>query len=102
MGAAELRFDPSQCPVLSRHADLKTRAEGDVLVLPERALRLGGSGGEILRLCDGLRRGHAIVAAMRDRYPESPVIETEIIDFLEEMFALGGIVAQGDVAGTTR
>ena len=36
--------------LLSRHAALKTRADGDVLVLPERAIRLGGSGGEILRL----------------------------------------------------
>ncbi len=97
-----MRFDPSQRPALSRHADLKSRAEGDVLVLPERAVRLGGSGGEILRLCDGLHRGDAIVAVLRDRYPESPEIEAEIFGFLDEMFELGGIVLLDDAAEATR
>ena len=97
-----MRLDPSQRLALSRHADLKSRAEGDVLVLPERAVRLGGSGGEILRLCDGLHRGDAIVTAMRDRYPESPEIEAEIFAFLDAMFELGGIVLLNDAAEATR
>ncbi len=97
-----MTLDPSQRPALSRHADLKCRNEGDILVLPERAVRLGGSGGEILRLCDGRHRGDAIVTAMRERYPESPEIEAEIFTFLDAMFELGGIVLLDDAAEATR
>lgn len=77
--------------VLSRHAALKTRADGDILVLPERAIRLSGSGGEILRLCDGGRTNREIVATMQARYPGSPEIETEVMRFLSEMLDLGGV-----------
>ncbi|MBJ20280.1 MAG: PqqD family peptide modification chaperone [bacterium] len=76
---------------LSRHAALKTRADGDVLVLPERAIRIGGSGGEILRICEGGRGRDEIVAKMRERYPETPEIETEVDRFLAEMIELGGL-----------
>jgi len=80
---------------LSRHAALKTRPDGDVLVLPERAIRLGGSGGEILRLCQGGRSRSEIVAEMRARYPETPEIETEVDHFLAEMLELGGLARIG-------
>ena len=96
-----MTLDLSRCPALSRHADLKCRAEGDILVLPERAVRLGGSGGEILRLCDGRHRGDGIVSAMRERYSESPEIEAEIVAFLDEMFELGGIVLLDDPTAAT-
>ena len=76
---------------LSRHASLKSRAEGDVLVLPERAIRLGGSGSEILRLCEGGRTRAEIVDVMRSRYPETPEIEIEVDRFLAEMLELGGL-----------
>ena len=53
--------------------------------------------------CSGLlRRGDAIVAAMRDRYPESPDFEAEIFGFLQEMVELGGIVLPGDADEVTR
>ena len=76
---------------LSRHAALKTRPDGDVLVLPERVIRVGGSGGEILRLCQGGRSRGEIVAEMRARYPETAEIESEVDDFLAEMLELGGL-----------
>ncbi len=79
--------------VLSPHAALKTRADEEILVLPERAIRLGGSSGEILRLCDERRCGHDIVSAMRARYPDDPEIEEQVADFLAEMLAIGGLVA---------
>ena len=79
---------------LSRHAALKTRAQGDVLVLPERAVRIGGSGGEILRLCEGLRDPRAIIDEMRRRYPEAPELETEVALFLREMLTIGALVRE--------
>jgi pyrroloquinoline quinone biosynthesis protein D len=94
-----LSLDRSANLVFSRHADLKSRENGDVLVLPERALRIGGSGGEILRICQGGTTAEIIVATMRTRYPETPGIETEVLAFLEEMFELGGIVIGNDVSG---
>ena len=88
---------------LWRHAALKTRRDGDVLVLPERAIRLGGSSSEILRLCGDGRTGQEIVSAMRSRYPETDGIDTEVITFLEEMLALGGLVgAEHDVGESPR
>ncbi len=86
------RLDPTRRLALSRHAELKTRFHGDVLVLPERAIRLGGSGAEILRLCGGGRSADAIVAALRERYPERPELEREVLGFLARMLDLGGLV----------
>lgn len=77
---------------ISRHADLKTRKDGSVLVLPERAIRLGGSGAEILRLVAERRSAASVLAVMRDRYPDSAEISSAVLDFLEEMLELGGIV----------
>ncbi|MBW2424794.1 MAG: pyrroloquinoline quinone biosynthesis peptide chaperone PqqD [Deltaproteobacteria bacterium] len=81
--------------VLTRHADLKHRQDGDVLVLPERAIRIGGSGGEILRLCDGERSARGVVGEMQARYPDTPQIESEVTTFLAEMLDLGGLVWVG-------
>ena len=77
---------------LSRHADLKTRKDGTVLVLPERAIRLGGSGAEILGLVAEGRSGGSVLATMSDRYSDSPELASEVLAFLEEMLRLGGIV----------
>lgn len=81
---------------LSRHADLKTRREGDILVLPERAVRLAGSGGEILRLCTIPRSEDDIVAAIRLRYPESAEVDREVREFLGQMLRIGALVACED------
>ncbi len=87
-----MSLDLSRSLGISRHADLKTRKDGSVLVLPERAIRLGGSGAEILRLVAENRSVGFVLTAMRDRYPDSPEITAEVLDFLEEMLGLGGIV----------
>ncbi len=88
-----MSFELDRPIALSPHAALKTRSEGDILVVPERAIRLGGSGGEILRLCDGLRTGRDILAAMRTRYPEDRQLEAQVTAFLDEMWTLGGLRA---------
>jgi len=87
-----LKLDPSRRLRLSPHADLKSRADGEVLVLPERAIRIGGSGAEILGLCREERSGKSILTVMRERYPGAPGIESEVLAFLEEMLELGGLV----------
>lgn len=98
MSPAAIHEAPQQL-VLSRHAALKSRRDGDVLVLPERAIRVGGSGGEILALCEQPRSADAVVEAIRARYPEAPEIETQVRAFLDEMLAAGGIVRVEPAAG---
>lgn len=80
---------------LSKHAELKTRAEGDILVLPEQAIRLGGSGGEILRLVSRGETAASITATLLERYPDSAEVASEVRQFLEAMLANGGILHSG-------
>ena len=80
---------------LSRHADLKERHTGTILVLPEQAIRLQGSGAEILSLCDGTRDRDAILAALEARYPDTPELPGELDRFLAEMIEMGGIECRG-------
>ena len=80
---------------LSKHAELKTRAEGDILVLPEQAIRIGGSGGEILRLVIQGKTASSILAALEKRYPDSAEIAPRVRKFLEAMLANGGILQSG-------
>jgi hypothetical protein len=90
-----MSLDPSRSVGLSKHAELKTRKEGSILVLPERAIRLGGSGAEILRLVTDQRKIESILSTMHARYPDSSdtsEVATEVLRFLEEMLSLGGIV----------
>ena len=77
---------------LSPHADLKSRAEGEILVLPEQAIRVGGSGAEILRLVERGTTVGALLKALRRRYPDSPELEAEVIEFLEGMLEARGVV----------
>ena len=87
-----MSLDPSRSLGISRHADLKTRTDGSILVLPERAIRLGGSGAEILRLVAEHRSVGSVLRAMGDRYPDSPDLASLVLGFLEQMLSLGGIV----------
>jgi hypothetical protein len=97
-----MSFDPLHSLGISKHAELKTRKDGAVLVLPERAIRLGGSGAEIIHLVAEKRKIESILSAMRDRYPDSSEtsdtseVATEVMRFLEEMLSLGGIVDLGE------
>ncbi len=90
-----MSLDLSRSLGISRHAELKTREDGSVLVLPERAIRLGGSGAEILRLVAEQGKVASVLDAMRARYPDSPdssEVANEVLRFLEEMLGLGGVV----------
>ena len=90
-----MSLDLSRSLGVSKHADLKTREDGSILVLPERAIRLGGSGAEILRLVAEERKVESVLNTMRARYPDSSGsadVTTEVLRFLEEMLGLGGVV----------
>jgi hypothetical protein len=94
-----MSLDPSRSLGFSRHADLKKRSDGPVLVLPERAIRIGGSGEEILRLVAEERTVASILSAMRERYPDSVdgrEMAAEVLGFLEEMLGLGALIDLGE------
>ena len=90
--------DPARRIGLSRHADLKSRAEGEILVLPEQAIRIGGSGAEILRLVEKERTVESLLKTMRERYPDSMELETEVLEFLERMISAKGVVLLGETS----
>jgi pyrroloquinoline-quinone synthase len=75
-------------PALVAHARL--RDEG-MVVLPERAVEIGGSGPEVLALCDGRRSSSEIARIMASRYAESERARDDVHDFLERMAASGAL-----------
>ena len=79
-------------PRLARAAAL--RADEDLVVLPERAVRLAGSGREILALCDGAQSVEGVALEMRRRHPEPESVERDAYAFLEEMERLGVLEMQ--------
>lgn len=89
-----MNLDLEQRFALSPHAALKTRAGGEILVLPERAIRLRGSSGEILRLFLEHETTRDVIAEMQLRYPKTPQIDSEVLRFLSEMLEAGGLVAE--------
>jgi coenzyme PQQ biosynthesis protein PqqD len=66
---------------------------GDILLIPEGALRLKGPTRTIVELCDGQRAFHQIIEAVIQRYPsEDPErIETEVGTLLANLHDRGVI-----------
>jgi len=56
--------------------------EAYVLLYPEGMVKLNGSAGEILAVCNGQRSVAEIIGLLTEKFPEAPDIETDIIDFL--------------------
>ncbi len=80
-------MQPSR-PKLIRNCRLsESQEQGDMLVMPEGAIRLKGTGSEIVALCDGARSVEDIVAILKEKYPtKDPVqIEAETLDFLQNL-----------------
>lgn len=77
-------------PVLARSVVLRYDRvrDADLLLMPERAVRLSGTGGRVLRLCDGSRTVAGIVAELSEAFPGAPV-EREVPEFLERVRAKG-------------
>jgi len=79
-------------PQLVSHALVRDEADGSsLLVLPERALRLGGSGREMLALCDGSRTGSDVAQRMCERHPEREEVFDDVHDFLQKLAELGAL-----------
>jgi pyrroloquinoline-quinone synthase len=74
-------------PLLARAAAL--RADESLVVLPERAVRISGSGLAIFAFCDGTRSVEAVAQEMRQRHPAPETVERDCYAFLEEMERLG-------------
>ena len=74
-------------PALARGAKLRAHATlGDLLLSPERAVKLGGSGREILACCDGTRSVEEVALAQRRAHPDAPdELEREVFAFIEKM-----------------
>ena len=79
-------------PRLAGHALLRDEPDGSqVVVLSERAVRIAGSGGEILSLCNGERSGNDVALAMTERHPQALRCAEDAHDFLDEMAAAGAL-----------
>ncbi len=74
-------------PRLARGAKLREDAsDGGLVLLPERAVKLGGSGRDIIEYCDGARSVDEVAETLRQRHPHaSPELEREVFDFIESM-----------------
>ena len=68
-----------------------------MVVLPERARRVGGSGRDILALCDGSRTGLEVADTMSAGNPGEEVAD-DVHDFLEEMAVAGALEFQPEPA----
>ena len=77
---------------IASHALERDEPDGrSMLVLSERALRLGGSSREILDLCDGTRTGSEIAECMRERHPGEARVFDDVHDFLQELALAGAL-----------
>jgi pyrroloquinoline-quinone synthase len=79
-------------PRLSPHALARLDDEEPMIVLSERAVSLGGSGLEIVQLCDGTRTTLEIVARLAERHPEEPSLAEDVHHFVEELTKLSVLV----------
>jgi len=61
--------------------------QGDLLLIPEGALRLAGTGRKIVERCDGRHSLDDIVRELEAEYPKAQPgrIETEVTRFLERL-----------------
>jgi len=86
-------------PRLTDHALLRDEPDGgQMVVLSERAVRIGGSGCEILSLCNGERTGNDIALAIGQHHPETPRAADDAHDFLAEMGRAGALRFDPDPA----
>ena len=74
-------------PALVRHARVRDDADGPMVVLPERAVKLGGSASTILALCDGERSGEEIAASVREAHAGPEDVGERIADDVHEFLA---------------
>ncbi|TDD84294.1 pyrroloquinoline quinone biosynthesis peptide chaperone PqqD [Actinomadura darangshiensis] len=84
------RTDGDWRPALARSIVLRhdTVRGADLLLMPERAVRLSETGGRVLRLCDGSRTVGDIVAELGEAFPGAP-LDDDVPEFLDRVRAEG-------------
>lgn len=95
-------------PRLVSHALWRPKGPGNsepnaapaMVVLPERAVEIRGSGERILTLCDGTHRGEQIAQEIGTVHPEESAAADDAYDFIASMVAEGVLElgTEGDVA----
>ena len=78
-------MDPASAPRLVRKGRLRFDEvrDGDVLLLPERVVRLNTSSAAILRLCDGTRTVAEIIAKLEADF-DTPGLGDDVLGFLRD------------------
>ena len=79
-------------PRLARKARLRYEEvrQADMLLLPERVVKLNPTGAAILRLCDGNRTVSEIIKELENRYGQQS-LEKEVMEFLRNVSGQGWI-----------
>jgi pyrroloquinoline quinone biosynthesis protein D len=79
-------------PALARKARLRYEEvrQADLLLLPERVVKLNPTGAAILRLCDGQRSVREIVQELESRFGQAG-LENDVLEFLRQVSTQGWI-----------
>ena len=82
----------SSRPSLARKARLRYEEvrKVDLLLLPERVVKLNPTGAAILRLCDGRRTVREIARELETQYGQT-ALEQDILEFLQRVSEQGWI-----------
>lgn len=85
-------LDPNSKPSLARKARLRHEEvrKADLLLLPERVVKLNPTGAAILRMCDGQRTVSEISQQLETQYGQTG-LEKDIVDFLRKVSRQGWI-----------
>lgn len=86
------QLDRASKPCLVRKARLRyeEKRKLDLLLLPERVVKLNSTGAAILRLCDGTRTVQEIVQELELRF-EKAGLGNDVLEFLRRVFEQGWI-----------
>ncbi len=71
-----------------RHDEVR---DAELLLLPERVVRLSDSSAAVLRLCDGARTVGELLGRLREDYPSSDLTD-DVLGFLDDARQRGWVV----------
>lgn len=79
-------------PALARKARMRYEEvrQADLLLLPERVVKLNATGAAILRLCNGRRPVREIVQELGSRFGQAG-LENDVLEFLRQVSTQGWI-----------
>jgi pyrroloquinoline quinone biosynthesis protein D len=79
-------------PILVRKARLRYEEvrQANLLLLPERVVKINPTGAAILRLCDGQRTVREIVQELESQFGQTG-LESDVLEFLSNVSAQGWV-----------